>query len=213
MNPGFMVIGLAFSKYICVIRPDFRCMKSTTLLVLAMLPALGILALVASTPVVASSPPPCVWGFTSAPTAQVVPAASTNSYGYVLSWTSLPNPSSITFTTTVLTPTSAGWSASVTSTNPVSVTSTSGSTTVTVQVVASATSGSSATIQVTATDGTCTAQGTQYITTSFATSSSPPPPTVPEFPLGIIGAVGVSMLFLALLRRELLAPRLGRVTE
>ena len=173
-------------------------MRVKTALLAGILPVLGVFLLALSTPASATASP-CVWGFSAGPPAQIVSPGSTNSYSYTLTWTSLPNPSSVALTTAILTPTTPGWSAAVTSTNPVSVTSTSGSTTVTVSVTAASISGSSATIEVIATDGTCVAQGTQYITTSFTALS------VPEFGFGILGILGVGMLLIAFVKRSSLS--------
>lgn len=124
------------------------------------------------------------------PLQATLPASSTSTLTYNITWAGFTNPTTITV---MLNSPPSGWTWSV---SPTHFTAKgSGSTTVTVTVMTPALVGSQASLTVNATDGKC---GGHMTTAAHTTGLN----TTPEFAAGMLVAVGVGTIAIMALRRQ-----------
>jgi hypothetical protein len=133
---------------------------------------------------------PCPGVSVSGPLQATLPAGSTSTLTYTVTWAGFTIPKTLAITTNAP-PSGWSWTPSPTSI----MASGSGSATVTVTVTASTFVGSVASLTVTATDGTCGGS----ITTAAQTTGLN---TTPEFAAGMLVALGAGIVAIMALRRQ-----------
>lgn len=133
---------------------------------------------------------PCPGVSITGPLTLTVPAGSTTTLSYTVTWAVFNSPTTLAITTNAP-PSGWSWTPSPSSI-PVSG---SGSATVTVTLTASTFVGSVASLTVTATDGTC---GGSTTTAAHTTGLN----TTPEFAAGMLVALGAGIVAIIALRRQ-----------
>ncbi|MEM0117508.1 MAG: hypothetical protein QXV32_03600 [Conexivisphaerales archaeon] len=166
-------------------------MKSLLLLSALGIVAIGLaLMLVPSANLAFATNVPCPGVSVSGPLQATLPAGTTSTLIYTITWAGFTSPTTLAVTTNSP-PSGWSWSASPSSV-PVSG---SGSATVTVSVTTPTLVGSVASLTVTATDGTC---GGSTTTAAHTTGLN----TTPEFAAGMLAALGAGIVAIMALRRQ-----------